>query len=179
MSRVRIIGGVWRSRLVRVPVCPGLRPTPDRVRETLFNWLAQDLTGCVCLDLFAGSGVLGFEAASRGAKHVTLVEQDARACATIEATRRSLGASNVELIRGDALQFLAVAERKYDVVFLDPPFRQGWLERAIEPLRRTAWPDAILYAEAEREIEALGPWQAVRHARAGQVHYHLLQASDR
>ncbi len=176
MSRLRIVGGVWRSRLIRVPSCLGLRPTPDRVRETLFNWLGQDLSGCVCLDLFAGSGALGFEAASRGADHVTLVERDPLAFAAIEATRRSLGAASLELVRADALRFLAVAELKYDTVFLDPPFGQGWLARVTEPLRRATRPDARIYVEAERELECLGPWRVVRHARAGQVHYHLFQA---
>lgn len=179
MSRVRIVGGRWRSRLIQVSSVAGLRPTPDRVRETLFNWLGQDLSGRVCLDLFAGSGVLGLEAASRGAEFVTLVERDPRAFAALEKTHQNLGAANLELVKGDALQFLAVAQRKYDVVFLDPPYGRGWLERVTQPLRGVTQPDATIYAEAERKLEVVGPWQAIRYARAGQVHYHLLQARDR
>src|SRR5499433_20698 len=105
-NRVRVIGGRWRSRLLRFPAAPGLRPTPDRVRETLFNWLGQDLTGAACLDLFAGSGALGFEAASRGARRVVMVERDPATFRSLTAAREQLGASAVRLVRADALEFL-------------------------------------------------------------------------
>ena len=175
MNRVRIIGGAWRSRLIDFPDLPGLRPTPDRVRETLFNWLGQDLTGLVCLDLFAGSGALGFEAASRGAKWVTLVESDARAAAALERSAAALGTRDVEIRRMNALQFLSFSDRRYDLAFLDPPYRQGWLDRVLEPLQRVLQPDALVYAEAERELGDLGLWRTVRHKKAGQVHYHLMR----
>src|SRR5512147_591697 len=108
-GRVRIVGGRWRSRLLEVPERPGLRPTPDRVRETLFNWLGQRLDGCVCLDLFAGSGALGFEAASRGAARVVMVETDRAALAALRASRERLAASEVEIVAGDALEYLVRA----------------------------------------------------------------------
>ncbi len=126
-NRVRIIGGEWRRRWLRFPAAHGLRPTPDRVRETLFNWLGQDLTGLGCLDLFAGSGALGFEAASRGARQVVLLERDRRIADALQASALALqaGASvagAVEIVRSDALEFLAHDRRIYDVVFMDPPY---------------------------------------------------------
>src|SRR5512140_1735094 len=123
MSRVRITGGEWRSRMVKVVDAQGLRPTPDSVRETLFNWLGQDLSGLDCLDLFAGSGILGFEAASRGAASVTQVERDAKVFAALRANALSLDGDRFKLVRADALEFTASAESqswRYDVVFLDP-----------------------------------------------------------
>src|SRR5476649_1681914 len=122
---LRIVGGKYRSRVLRVPARPGLRPTPDRVRETLFNWLGQDLTGLACLDLFAGSGALGFEAASRGAARVVMVEKDRAAVAELERSRATLGAAQVAVVDGDAALYLAREQERFDVVFLDPPFRQN------------------------------------------------------
>src|SRR5215470_13922301 len=118
-NRVRVIGGRWRSRLLHFPAAPGLRPTPDRVRETLFNWLGQDLSGLACLDLYAGSGALGFEAASRGAARVVLVERDRVAAAALEKSRAELGAGEVEIVAGDADAYLKRARERFDVVFLD------------------------------------------------------------
>jgi 16S rRNA (guanine(966)-N(2))-methyltransferase RsmD len=116
-NEVRIVGGQWRSRRIRFTPRSELRPTPDRVRETLFNWLGQDLTGLTCLDLFAGSGALGFEAASRGAAQVVMVERDRTAVASLDTNLKLLGARQVELIRGDALEFLRGDRRQYDVIF--------------------------------------------------------------
>jgi 16S rRNA (guanine966-N2)-methyltransferase len=178
VPRVRIIGGLWRSRLVDFPNLAGLRPTPDRVRETLFNWIGQDLSGTTCLDLFAGSGVLGFEAASRGANHVTLVERDSLAFAALERNAASLGAGNLALRRSDVRNFLRDAEKRYDIVFLDPPYGGGWLERVAEPLRRLLAPGALIYAECEHPLPALGDWQAIKHQRAGQVHYQLFDTDN-
>ncbi len=175
MSRVRIVGGAWRSRLIDVAHVPGLRPTPDRVRETLFNWLGQNLDGLTCLDLFAGSGVLGFEAASRGAAHVVLVEQDARAAAALSATVKTLQSAQVEIVRGDAVKFLRSNARKFDIVFLDPPYHQGWLERVEPWLEGVLKPDGWLYAESETPMASLGGWQTVKQGHAGQVYFHLLQ----
>ncbi|THF63790.1 16S rRNA (guanine(966)-N(2))-methyltransferase RsmD [Pseudothauera nasutitermitis] len=175
MSRVRIVGGQWRSRQIDVASATGLRPTPDRVRETLFNWLGQQLDGLHCLDLFAGSGILGFEAASRGAQSVTLVEHDARAFAALRQAATALQAGQVELVRGDAVKFAESAPRGFDLVFLDPPYKRGWLER-IEPLLgRILQPDGWLYAEAEAPLEGLGNWRTVKQGRAGQVHFHLMR----
>ena len=175
MSRVRIVGGEWKRRLVTFQAAPGLRPTPDAVRETLFNWLGQDLTGLVCLDLFAGSGVLGFEAASRGAAHVTLVERDARAFATLEDNAAVLGPARLEPVRADAVKFLTRADRRYDLLFLDPPYRQGWIERVAPRLGAVLAPGARIYAEAEHPVERIDAWESVRSGRAGQVYYQLLE----
>ncbi|GAB4169876.1 MAG: 16S rRNA (guanine(966)-N(2))-methyltransferase RsmD [Rhodocyclaceae bacterium] len=176
-SRVRIIGGEWRGRNVRVASRPGLRPTPDRVRETLFNWLGQRLEGLACLDLFAGSGVLGLEAASRGALRVSFVERDRDAWLALgEAAARLDGRRRLEVIHADALQFLRQCESRYDIVFLDPPYGEGWLARIWAPLARVVVPAARVYAEAERAIEPPAGWEMLRSARAGRVHYHLLCA---
>lgn len=178
MSRVRITGGEWRSRLIPVTAAVGLRPTPDRVRETLFNWLGQDLTGLACLDLFAGSGILGFEAASRGAAAVVLVERDQRAFAALRQNASALGGGRLEVVRADALEFAASAAgrgRRFDLVFLDPPYRQGWLERLWPLLPGIAAPGARLYVEAEAPVEPPAPWGLIRQGKAGQVFYHLLE----
>ena len=188
MPRIRITGGDWRSRLIRVAEAPGLRPTPDRVRVTLFNWLGQSLAGLACLDLFAGSGILGFEAASRGAARVTLVERDQGAFAALRQNAQLLGEERLELIRADAVKFAIAAghravrqddERsgRYDLIFLDPPYHQGWLERLQPLLADLVNPGARLYVEAEHAIEGLGSWHAVRRGQAGQVFYHLLERS--
>lgn len=177
MSRVRIVGGQWRSRLIEVAKAPGLRPTPDRVRETLFNWLGQDLEGLRCLDLFAGTGILGFEAASRGAAHVSMVEYNPRVFAALRATQITLQAAQVELIPSDALEFVHSCSRKFDIVFLDPPYNQGWLAR-IEPLLgRLLDPEGWLYVESEVPLTGLGDWKVVRQGRAGQVNFHLMQGT--
>lgn len=181
MSRVRITGGEWRSRLIRVVDAPGLRPTPDRVRETLFNWLGQDLSGLACLDLFAGTGILGFEAASRGAGRVTLVERDPDVFAKLRQNAAALegtGGGRLEAMRADALEFVALAarqERRYDLVFLDPPYRQGWLDRLWPVLPPVMNADARLYAEAEGPVDPPTPWRTVRRGKVGQVHCHLLE----
>jgi 16S rRNA (guanine(966)-N(2))-methyltransferase RsmD len=146
------------------------------VRETLFNWLGQDLTGLSCLDLFAGSGVLGFEAASRGAARVTLVERDARAVAALKRNAAALGAADVEIQRADALEFLALSDRSYDVVFLDPPYGKGWLERLVALLPRVLAAQAMVYVEAESQLPEFGALRRLKHRQAGQVHYHLFES---
>lgn len=182
MSRIRITGGEWRSRLIQVIDAEELRPTPDRVRETLFNWLGQDLSGWRCLDLFAGSGILGFECASRGASEVVLVERDQGVFSQLRQNAASLDPAGTRLkpLRADALEFPFAAARQssanhgFDLILLDPPYRLGWLERLIPLLPTLARPEALIYAEAEHRIETLGDWQVLKQGRAGQVFYHLL-----
>ena len=175
---MRIVGGQWRSRLLPVAGLASVRPTPDRVRETLFNWLGQDLRGMRCLDLFAGSGILGLEAASRGATQVTLVERDAAAHATLRETIKTLQATQVELIRGDALEFARRCKQPHNVVFLDPPYHQGWLEKLLPWLDALVEPEGWLYVEAEYPVASLGHWHAVRSGKAGQVCFQLMRGSD-
>jgi 16S rRNA (guanine966-N2)-methyltransferase len=173
---LRIVGGKFRSRQLRVPARPGLRPTPDRVRETLFNWLGQDLAGLACLDLFAGSGALGFEAASRGAARVVLVEKDRAVLAELERSRAALGASQVEIAGGDAHAFLARAgNADFDVVFLDPPFRQNALPAILAELPPRLQPGARVYVESDAPVAAQPPWTELKRAQAGQVSYQLLR----
>jgi 16S rRNA (guanine966-N2)-methyltransferase len=176
LGSLRIVGGEWRRRVLRFPDAEGLRPTPDRVRETLFNWLGQDLSGLACLDLFAGSGALGFEAASRGAGKVVLVERAPRVADALAGNVGLLAAAGrVELVRQDALKFAGSTPLRFDVIFLDPPYRQGWIEKLCPLLPRLANPDALVYAEAEAPLESCGDWRTVRSGRAGQVYYHLMQ----
>ncbi|MDR2925866.1 MAG: 16S rRNA (guanine(966)-N(2))-methyltransferase RsmD [Azoarcus sp.] len=175
---VRIVGGAWRSRLVEVAAVPGLRPTPDRVRETLFNWLGQTLDGLACLDLFAGSGILGFEAASRGAASATLIERDARALAALRRNAEKLAAAQVEIVRGDALEFLASTARRFNVAFVDPPYRQGLVEQAMPLLARVMPSGALAYAEAETPLAPPAGWRVFRQSRAGQVHFHLFERTE-
>jgi 16S rRNA (guanine966-N2)-methyltransferase len=177
-GRVRIVGGRWRSRLLEVPARPGLRPTPDRVRETLFNWLGQRLDGCACLDLFAGSGALGFEAASRGAARVVLVESDRVVLEALRASRDRLEAREVEIVAGDALEYLARRGERFDVVFLDPPFRQNALPALLAKLPPRLKPGARVYLEGPEPVAAAAPWRELKRARAGQVSVQLLQWSE-
>jgi 16S rRNA (guanine966-N2)-methyltransferase len=177
-GRVRIIGGAWRSRRIAFPERPGLRPTPDRVRETLFNWLGQDLAGLACLDLFAGSGALGFEAASRGAARVIMVENDRQTLAALEASRRALGATSIDIVAADALEFLARVSGPYDVVFLDPPFRQNAVPEVLARLPHRLAVGARVYIEAAQPVEPSAPWRELRRKRAGHVSYQLLEYGD-
>jgi 16S rRNA (guanine966-N2)-methyltransferase len=179
-NELRIIGGRWRSRKIRIPDTRGLRPTPDRVRETLFNWLRHDLENACCLDLYAGSGALGFEAASRGAVRVVLVESDAEAYAALERTRAVLNASEVECIRADVGRFLAGPAERFDLVFLDPPFRENLVVPTCRALADGGWlkPRAKIYLETERgaQLEGLPPdWHRSRTGAAGEVAYHLYE----
>ena len=174
-NRVRIIGGEHRGRRIAVPDRPGLRPTPDRVRETLFNWLGQRLDGLACLDLFAGSGALGFESASRGAARVVMVENDHAAFGALQAAQQAIGFATVELVFGDAFDYLARGVSAFDVVFLDPPFRQNALAAVLERLPRRLAPRARVYVEAPEPHEVSAGWAELRRARAGQVSFQLLE----
>ena len=180
-NEVRIVGGTWRSRRIRFAAREGLRPTPDRVRETLFNWLGQDLTGLACLDLFAGSGALGFEAASRGAARVVMVEHDRAAFEALRTNKAALEASQVELVRGDALEFV----RRYggnaglfDVIFLDPPFNADYWARLVPALPPLMARGARVYCEAGAPVEWGDGWEVAKHGRAGQVAYQLLKRAE-
>jgi 16S rRNA (guanine966-N2)-methyltransferase len=181
-NEVRIIAGRWRSRKLRFPAADELRPTPDRVRETLFNWLQGELEGKQCLDLYAGSGALGFEAASRGAERVVEVERDARVCAALRRNCAELVATQVAVVHADAFRFLTRTARTFDIVFLDPPFRRGHVPRCCELLESRGWLSdrAWIYIEAEAQlpVEALNtPWPIVRSQKSGDVGYHLCRRS--
>ncbi|MBV6416342.1 MAG: Ribosomal RNA small subunit methyltransferase D [Steroidobacteraceae bacterium] len=177
--QLRIIGGEWRGRRWQFPAGSDIRPTPDRVRETLFNWLAGRVAGARVLDLFAGSGALGLEAHSRGAAHVTFVERDAEAARSIGQVLRSFGSPRAEVRHDDALGFLAREASPYDIVFLDPPFDSDLLARAAAALEAGGWlaEAALVYLElpARTALPALPPaWQAAKSGRAGDVGYYLV-----
>lgn len=182
-AQVRIIGGQWKRTPLPVVAAPGLRPSPDRVRETLFNWLAHllpHLTVARGLDLFAGTGALGFELASRGAAQVTLVERNPALAAQLLRTRGKLSASMVEVVTGDALAFARAAPaQSFDVVFLDPPFDSELLPQALNEAARIVVDGGFVYAEGGAPLDAAAAeaagLQTVRQGRAGQVHFHLLQ----
>jgi 16S rRNA (guanine966-N2)-methyltransferase len=175
-NRVRIIGGQWRSRLIAFPDAPGLRPTPDRVRETLFNWLGQDLSGLRCLDLFAGAGALGFEALSRGAAAVVMVERSRSAAALLRENAARLGARGLQIVVDDALHFLAAAPPpRFDIVFVDPPYRSGLAEAVLERLPAALAGGARVYVEGDAPLAPPPSWRVLRRGRAGAVHYHLLE----
>jgi len=179
---VRIIGGQWKRNKLAVADKPGLRPTPDRVRETLFNWLGQDLTGWRCLDAFAGTGALGFEAASRGAKEVTLVEQDSALVIQLKRTQTQLQASATQIVRGDGVAALKhLSPASMDVVFIDPPFDSTLFDAAVQAAGRAVAADGFVYLEAptlwtDAQLDAAG-LTLYRHLKAGAVHAHLLKRS--
>ena len=146
------------------------------MRETLFNWLGQRLDGLSCLDLFAGSGALGFEAASRGAARVVRVENDRVVFESLKQSLAAIAARQVELVLGDAFEYLRAAPGKFDVVFLDPPFRQNALPAALERLAERLAPGGRVYIESPAPLEIQAPWRETRRARAGQVSYQLLES---
>jgi 16S rRNA (guanine(966)-N(2))-methyltransferase RsmD len=176
---IRIIGGQWKRTRLAVADKPGLRPTPDRVRETLFNWLGQNLTGWRCIDAFAGTGVLGFEAASRGAKDVILVEQDADLVMQLKRVQTQLQAMDIRIVRGDALAALRQASAvSLHAIFLDPPFDSQLFEPALQAAGRAVAPDGFVYLEAplrwtDEQLSSTG-LRLHRHLKAGAVHAHLL-----
>ncbi|MBI2745027.1 MAG: 16S rRNA (guanine(966)-N(2))-methyltransferase RsmD [Burkholderiales bacterium] len=179
-GEVRIIGGQWKRSKLPVADKPGLRPTPDRVRETLFNWLGQDLTGWRCVDAFAGTGALGLEAASRGAKEVTLIEQDAALVIQLRQIKEQLGAQAVQVQRGDGIGALKQwPAGTADLVFLDPPFDAQLFDAAMQAAARATAPGGYVYLEApsawnEEQLAPLG-LTLYRHLKAGAVHAHLMQ----
>jgi 16S rRNA (guanine(966)-N(2))-methyltransferase RsmD len=178
-GEVRLIAGQWKRSKLPVLDKPGLRPTPDRVRETLFNWLGHDLAGWRCLDVFAGTGALGFEAASRGAASVQMVELDRDLVAQLGRMQQQLGASAVRIVPGDALAALSkLPSASMDLVFLDPPFSENLLPPALQAVGRLLAKGGLVYLEAplEWKDEQLAGFSLLRrrHFRAGAVHAHLL-----
>lgn len=167
-----------RGRVVRFPALPGVRPTPDRVRETLFNWLGQDLSELATLELFAGSGVLSLEALSRGARLAVAVDRDRRAVEALAATAREFGATGLETHAGDARAWLVAERRRFDVIFLDPPFSDDPWPWLLPACAEHLAAGGFIHAEAGREIEASPGLVVHRRARAGQVHYHLLRLHE-
>jgi 16S rRNA (guanine(966)-N(2))-methyltransferase RsmD len=177
---IRIVAGQFRRTPIEVIEAEGLRPTPDRVRETLFNWLnyfwAGEFSNKRVLDLFAGSGALGFEAASRGVGHIQMVEQQPRAVAALRALRDKIGATAVRIHAGDAKEVLARLEAaKFDLIFIDPPFGKNWLESLWPMLPDLLEPNGLVYIEAEKPVLAPDGYSLLRQDRAGAVHYHLIQ----
>jgi len=176
-GKIRIIGGEWRRRIISFPDREDLRPTPDRVRETVFNWLGQDLGGKVCLDLFAGSGAMGFEAASRGAKHVVMVESKPTIVSALQVNVKKLKAAQVKLIRMDAIAFIMSDSRQFDVIFIDPPYRLGLTPKLLTLLPSHLAKDGLIYVEGENYILPDEPWQVWRAKQAGKVFFQLLKLS--
>ncbi len=185
---VRIIGGEWRSRRLSFPAVDGLRPSPDRVRETLFNWLMESVYGANCLDLFCGSGVLGLEALSRGAGRLTAVDANARVVAQLLDNLATLNCDRARVLQADALQWLVSPLARqpewspFDLVFLDPPFRQSLLNKTVALLeRRNVLADnAKVYIECEQELDLHlpGHWKKCKEQRAGQLCYRLYTVSQ-
>jgi 16S rRNA (guanine(966)-N(2))-methyltransferase RsmD len=195
--QVRIIGGQWKRTPLPVLDAEGLRPTPDRVRETIFNWLNHLLHNnwehVTCLDLFAGTGALGFEAASRGAKQVIMVEANTPATRQLLATLEKLQATQVSVIRGDAASTAQKLvsrltsnqdEGRFKLIFLDPPYHQNWLEKILPNCAQLLSADGVLYAESEYPLDGddapewMKDWQVIRADKAGMVYYHLLQRKN-
>ncbi len=172
-NRVRIIGGAFRGRLVRFPPTDGLRPTPDRVRETLFNWLGQDLAGCRCLELYAGTGVLSLEALSRGAVLAVAVDRSRVLIDALRTTGEAFGASGLETRCAQARTWIDVERREFDVIFLDPPFRDDPWEWLLPACAARLAPGGYLFAEAGHALSPPPGLAAWRSDKAGQVHYHL------
>ncbi|MGH8580852.1 MAG: 16S rRNA (guanine(966)-N(2))-methyltransferase RsmD [Gammaproteobacteria bacterium] len=177
---VRIIGGRWRGRRLLVPEAASLRPTSDRVRETLFNWLTPFIEGAACVDLFAGTGALGFEAASRGAARVVMIEKNAPLVRSLHRTVEKLGVENIHTVHADALEWLAGAASPYDIVFLDPPFQEELLPACCSRLVSQQWlaGNALVYVESRKDAPHSGwlsDWRIWRQGSAGAVSYYLLQ----
>ncbi len=175
-GEVRIIGGQWRGRRLHFPALEGVRPTPNRVRETLFNWLGQDMTGRHCLDLFAGSGALGFEALSRGAERVVMVEKARLAVQALMSNKVRLNALGAEVVGADALRWLNGARDRFHVVFLDPPFDAGLMDTLLPRMQGILEPGGWLYCETPQGVSESRLWKEIRSSRAGQVTYQLFQS---
>ncbi len=177
MTKVRIIAGKWRGRKLEVMDSPGLRPSPDRVRETLFNWLQQEIVGARCLDLFAGSGAFAFEALSRDASEVILVESDPKSVESLRQHAETLGSENHTIQLADALSWLKQGIKDFDIIFLDPPFKQGYIEKCCslileESLLKT---NGLVYIESEKNLALPDGWRIKKQKNAGQVQSLLIE----
>lgn len=177
---LRIIAGQWRSRKIQFPEIPQLRPTPDRVRETLFNWLMPVIEGARCLDLFAGSGALGLEALSRGASEVVFVDRDSQVQAYLRDTLKLLKTNQGKVMQANALDYLAGRAEGFDIVFLDPPYQSELYLPCCQALEAQPWLNPQAYIYIESASEATQPdwpanWEVVREKTAGQVSYRLLR----
>jgi len=176
---IRIIGGQYRRTRIPVTHTTDLRPTSDRIRETLFNWLrhfwGNDFSQKHVLDLFAGTGALGVEAVSHGAAFVQLVERNPKAVQVLRQFRNKLNAPQVRIHQGDAMHVVERSTHQYDLVFLDPPFKQGWFERLWPILPNVLAPNALVYVEAEHALEIPAQYHSLRQQKAGHVHYQLLK----
>ncbi len=185
-GELRIIGGKWRSRKLTFPAIQGLRPTPSRIRETLFNWLAADLPGSHCLDLFAGSGALGFEALSRGADRVTMIEKNRDITNALQQNKRVLDANGLSILNQDAMGGIAKLDpmNTFDILFCDPPFNQHLMEPLIQAIENsTVLSEAAkLYIETEKSLTSLefpANWSLLKEKTAGDVRYRLLEVGKR
>ena len=180
-NQLRIIGGEWRGRKLRFPDVPNLRPTPDRVRETIFNWLAPMINGSRCLDLFAGSGALGLEALSRGAAFTTFVDEHIKATSALKEHLETLSSKeNAEVLQKDGVKFLNGETQKYDLVFLDPPYQLDLMQKVVPLLEKHHWlaDNAMLYLEIEKRQslpELPENWNQLKEKTAGEVNYFLFQ----
>lgn len=179
-NKVRIIGGLWRGRNLPFPDVQGLRPTPARVRETVFNWLQYDVIASRCLDLYAGSGALGMEAASRRAKQVVLVESHAQVCRQLKQNTELVAANQVKIVQQDVFRYLAGNAETFDLVFLDPPFSQAYAVQTANWLEDKLWlaNHAKIYIEVECQLKLTGlpeNWTLLKHKTAGEVAYYLFE----
>lgn len=177
-NKVRIIGGTWRSRLITFPSLTGLRPTPDRVRETLFNWLGQTLYGKTCLDLFAGSGILGFEALSRGAEQVVMIESAKDAINFLYKNAEILKAENLVITQANAIKFLETCHQSFDVIFVDPPYDAELLPEVFSRLKKVLREDGVVYFENNRDTALSEEWEIFKEAKSGVVKYHLAKLKE-
>lgn len=182
-GQVRIIGGVWRGRMIRFPSNLPIRPTPDRVRETLFNWLSPYIHDTHVLDLFAGTGALGFEALSRGAKSLTLIDQSIKVIQHLKNIQEQFQHLDVHIIKTKCPNYQLKLDQAFDIVFLDPPFNQGLIKPCSEWVENNKWikTGGLIYIETELSLTTLptpAKWHLIRHGLAGQVRYHLLQRLD-
>jgi len=182
-QKVKIIGGQWRGRNLPFPDVASLRPTPARVRETLFNWLQYDVIASRCLDLYAGSGALGVEAVSRGAKQVVQVDDNAQVCRQLKANTELLATTQLKIVQQDVFRYLAGDAETFNLVFLDPPFAQGLVVQAANWLEDKMWlaNHAKIYIEVERQLKLEGlpeSWEMLKHKTAGEVGYYLFERME-
>ncbi|MFG6430579.1 16S rRNA (guanine(966)-N(2))-methyltransferase RsmD [Roseateles sp. LYH14W] len=177
-GEIRIIGGQWKRSKLPVPDLPGLRPTSDRVRETLFNWLGQTLNGWRVLDAFAGTGALGFEAASRGAEAVVMLERESALVDGLRASQKRLQATAITIHRANALNWMTACADRFDLIFLDPPFADDLFDRALAAAVPLLAEGGVIYVESPHEIAPPDGFTAWRQGRAGAVHYQLLRRDD-